>query len=202
MTTRNEDVLRVNDTEANLTTNLKSRMLAYATDTGKFAAKVGGIMKYVSNDALQALLAGTQTFTGAKSFDLPIGATGGIVIGKETILTPKIVTSVTGGTTILDTSDTSYILLNLADTGAASGKAVGLSAGSTYGQRLLITSNDSTSAEIDAAVPSGASLRFPGFLSKVTLDLYESAEFVWTLGETIAGSTPYWKLISTTGALS
>ena len=64
-----QDVLRVLDTPANLAANLKNRMFGFDTVGNRFGVKNNsGVMKYVSEDALQCLLAGPQTLTGLKTF--------------------------------------------------------------------------------------------------------------------------------------
>ncbi len=72
MTVENKDVIRVEDTPANLALNLKDQMMAYdptGGGGGRFAFKdSGSVMRFVSNDTLQVLLAGTQTITGLKTF--------------------------------------------------------------------------------------------------------------------------------------
>lgn len=67
MATTPEDVLRVNDNATNLTANLKNRMFGFDNVGDRFAAKVGGVMKWVSTDEKQVLLAGVQTITGIKT---------------------------------------------------------------------------------------------------------------------------------------
>jgi len=69
MTVFNRDVIIVEDTVANLTANLKNQMKAYNLPEDRFAYKTAaGVMKFVSQDELQMLLATTQTVTGLKTF--------------------------------------------------------------------------------------------------------------------------------------
>jgi len=64
-----KDIYRVFDTPANLAANLKEKMFGYDTTGQRFGANVPSTgMKYVSEDTLQCLLAGTQTISGLKTF--------------------------------------------------------------------------------------------------------------------------------------
>jgi len=85
MVAENKDLIRVEDTEANLNTNLKDQMMAYAT-TDKFAYKnSSSVMKYVSNDSLQALLAKANIFTALNTFQQNIIISAAKLLGVNGI---------------------------------------------------------------------------------------------------------------------
>lgn len=79
-----QDVLRVLDTPANLATNLKNRMFGFDTTNNRFAAKNNsGVMKFVSDDTQQCLLATAQTLSGQKTFTPQTLHTGGTKVSNN-----------------------------------------------------------------------------------------------------------------------
>jgi hypothetical protein len=83
----NKDVIRVFDTPGNLASNLKDGMFGFDQTGNRFAAKrlSDSIMKYVSEDGLQCLLAGNQTLTGIKTFTQNIITTADKLIGIDQV---------------------------------------------------------------------------------------------------------------------
>jgi len=73
MTVDLKDVIRLHDTAANVTANLKDKMFAWDITNNRFSVKLaGGSMLFISDDTKQVLKAGTQTITGAKTFNQDI----------------------------------------------------------------------------------------------------------------------------------
>lgn len=209
MTNQNIDDIRVFDTEANLIAGARIRpgMLSFATDTHRMIRKKlsDSTFTYWSDDSKQVLLDGAQTIIGNKTSSGTWNFTGIATfseiakISNELVFTPKIVSSITDGVTNLDPSDTAHIQITKDNTLPASNTA-GILAGATFGQILLISCSDRSSIEIDDSVSSSAEIYFDsGTVTKLQLDIRETALFVWVEG--IAGNNA-WHLIATTGATS
>ena len=204
----NADVIRLYDTEANLIAGSKMRpgMIAMATDTNRIVRKrlSDSAFHYWSDDTKQLLLAGAQTVTGNKTWSGTNTYNGVITVNElatlsnELVFTPKEISVITDGVTNLDTSNTCHIKITKDDSTPTS-QTCGLTAGTTYGQILLVETSDRSGIEIDDSVSGSAFIILEGF-NKLALLTTENALFVWT--EKIDSANDYWNLLSTNGALS
>ena len=88
MANENKDVIRVQDTEVNLSSLLRAGMIGFASDSDKMAYKRldNSTMKYWSDDSKQCLLAGTQTITGAKNFSGTIATSSRLDVEKAMVM--------------------------------------------------------------------------------------------------------------------
>lgn len=129
-----EDVIRVNDTPANLTANLKDKMFSWDITNNRFGAKIaGGIMKWISEDAKQMLLATVQTVTGLKTFQQFTAFLDGISIAKTLSIAPLRV-HVAGDNELVDVSNNSMVFMTTGTTITPANHSIGFTAGLYDGQ--------------------------------------------------------------------
>lgn len=135
-----KDVLRVHDTPANLSANLKEEMFGWDTTNNRLGVKLaGGSMKFTSDDTQQVLIAGTQSITGAKTFDQNIKTVVGKLLSLDDIAGFRLNTTSTH--TISD-DDSLYRIDQLL--GIYGGDAEILDHGDTQGENFLASGDFSS----------------------------------------------------------
>lgn len=202
----NIDVIRVQGLAADLPTTLRKGMIGFASDDDRMAYRRldTGAMKYWSDDSKQCLLAGSQTVTGSKTFSAQQNFEGRIysedritMLGQWDFQSSEV-SSITDGVTNLDPAVSPHILITNSQSLPASA-TVGISAGTTFGQILIVTCSDRSGLEFDDSVSGSAELFFSSSEQYLTLDPGETAAFMWQEGIT---GNDRWVLIFTTGNLS
>jgi len=199
----NIDVIRVQATEAALSSTLRAGMLGFASDTDRMGYKRldNSVMKYWSEDTKQCLLAGNQTITGNKTYSGTSNFTGATTFNSTATfanimsMTPLGIIAVVDGVTNLDPTVNSYIRADL-NSSNPTANTVGILAAGLTNQLLLIACAGVTGIEIDDTVPGSATIELGLGNTKLAISSFETAQFVW------AANSSTWSLISTTGVIS
>jgi len=195
MTVENKDVIGVEDTPANLTTNLKDKMDGFDITNDRFAHKKSGTMFFVSNDLKQALLATVQTLSGAKTFAAITNFTLLAKFNEAIALKSKDQTITTDNDTLLDVSNTSFLRVATSTTSTPTNFTVGMEAGQSDGHLVhIVIKNDLSALEIDDSVAGSASIitktgfptsTTPLVLQDTTAGAPRSRSFIWNSAASI-----------------
>ena len=130
MTVENKDYLVPAETPAKLSSDLKDKMLAMDITNDRFAGKFpGNIMRFVSPDPKQGLLATIQTYTGAKTWTIIGTFLADLICGKVFSTTSINQTITTDNDTLLSVGDTSFLRVTSAVTATPTDFTVGMAAG-------------------------------------------------------------------------
>lgn len=112
-------------------------------------------------------------FLGSGHLDIA----GSFNVDKEISTIQNTQTITSDNNTLLDVSDTSFLVVSTNITSSPTGRTVGLESGSRDGHRVVIAAADDLSAfEINSTVPSSASTAWSGAL---TVENGGSVELIW-----------------------